>query len=346
MREKISRLAWLVVTWACAAPAMAAPSALFDEGATLDLELEAPLKMLKQDRHGKSEYRPAELRYLGPAGRRVALPVEVRTRGKTRRDEDVCSMPPLRVRFDDAASAGTIFAGQPALKLVTYCRDSDSFDQLVLLEYLAYRSYNALTHQSHRVRLVRISYLERGKRRTTRYGIFLEDWREVALRNDLTAEPVDGAVNVAKLNQEAASRVAVFQYLIGNEDYSLLWPEPDEACCHNVKPLLDGDGRVVPLPYDFDYSGLVNAPYAVAKNPRRKVRQRAYRGPCEAQQGLDAALELMLHRREDIYAVFRAQAELSSAKLKSSLGYLDRFYDLISDPAQVEKRLRRRCLKS
>jgi hypothetical protein len=346
MSGKISRIARMAVSWAIAAPAIAAPGSLFDEAATLDLELEAPLGALMGDRYPDSEYRPAQLRYVGKDGSRVALPVEVRTRGKTRRDEEVCKMPPLRVRFDQAAADGTPFAGQPALKLVTYCRDSDSFDQLVLLEYLAYRTYNLLTPQSHRVRLARISYLERGDRRTTRYGIFLEDWRAVAARNDLTADPVDGGVNVDKLNHDAANRVAVFAYLIGNEDYSLLWPEPDENCCHNIKPLLDRDGRVVPLPYDFDYSGLVNAPYAVAKNPRRKVRQRAYRGLCDTQEGLEAALELTRARREDIYAVFRAQEGLSPAKLKSSMGYLDRFYDLIDQPAQVEKRLRRRCRKS
>ena len=346
MSRKISRSAWMVVSWACSASAIAAPGPLFEEAAALDLELEAPLAALMRDRYGKSEYRPAELRYVGEDGRPIALPIEVRTRGKTRRDEEVCKMPPLRVRFDEAAAAGSLFEDQPALKLVTYCRDRDSFDQLVLLEYLAYRTYNVLTGQSHRVRLGRITYSEQGNRRTTRYGIFLEDWRAVAARSGLTADPVDGGVSVDKLNHVAASRVAVFQYLIGNEDYSLLWPEPDEDCCHNIRPLLDGDGRVVPLPYDFDYAGLVNAPYAVAKNPRRKVRQRVYRGVCEAQGGLEAALELARERREDIYAVFRAQEELSPAKLNSSIAYLDRFYKVINEPAQVEKRLRRRCRKS
>lgn len=345
-RGTISRLVGFAAFWVLAALAKASSGLLFDDVSTLDLELDAPLGVLMRDRYGESEYRRAELRYLGPAGQSIELPVEVRTRGKTRRDEEVCTMPPLRVRFDEAAAAGTLFAGQPALKLVTYCRDRDSFDQLVLLEYLAYRIYNVLTPHSHRVRLARISYRDEGKRRASRYGFFLEDWREVAARNGLTAEPVDGGVNVEKLNHNATNRVAVFQYLIGNEDYSLLWPEPDETCCHNVKPLLDGDGLVVPLPYDFDYSGLVNAPYAMAKNPRKTVRQRAYRGLCETQESLESALELVRERRGDIEALFRAQAELSPAKLKSSIGYLDRFYELINDPVRVEKRLRRRCKAS
>lgn len=343
MPGKISRIACTAMGWALAGAVIAEPGLLFDEVSTLDLELEAPLGELMRNRYGESEYRPAELRYEAADGEHLALPVEVRTRGKTRRDEEVCRMPPLRVRFDEVAAAGTLFAGQPSLKLVTYCRDRDAFDQLVLLEYLAYRTYNVLTPRSHQVRLARISYLEGGQRRTTRFGIFLEDWRDVAARNDLMAEPVDGGVNLEKLDHDAANRVAVFQYLIGNEDYSLLWPEPEENCCHNVKPLLDGEGRVVPLPYDFDYSGLVNAPYAVAKNPRRNVRQRVYRGLCETQDSLDAALELMRERRGDIYAVFRSQAGLSPAKLKSTIGYLDRFFDVINDPERVEKRLRRRC---
>ncbi len=78
----------------------------------------------------------------------------------------------------------------------------------------------------------------------------------------------------------------------------------------------------------------------------KKVCQRAYRGLCPTQERLEAALELTRARRDDIYAVFRGQAELSPAKLKSSIGYLDRFYDVINDPARVEKRLRRRCRSS
>ena len=318
---------------------------LFDGNETITLELRAPLNSLMNDRHGKSAYRPAQLSYVGDDSEQAAVtvPVEVRTRGKTRRRKDYCAFPPLRLRFGDGAD-GTLFAGQRSIKLVTHCHDKDSYEQYLLLEYLAYRAYNQLTERGLRVRLVRMSYVHsKGRLRTTRHGILLEDWRTAATRNGLGSDDVNGAVNIDKLSSADANRVAVFQYMIGNQDWSLLWPEPDESCCHNVKPLLAPEGLVVPLPYDFDFSGIVNAPYATARGGGSNVRLRRYGGLCTTQGELAAALPPFVEHKEAIYALYRDQPELSARRLRSALSYLDGFYRLIDDPQQVEKRMVRRC---
>ena len=64
--------------------------------------------------------------------------------------------PPLFVSFGDETARGTLFEGQTMLPLTTHCRDSSSYEQYVLKEYLAYRIYNLLTDKSLRVRLARV----------------------------------------------------------------------------------------------------------------------------------------------------------------------------------------------
>lgn len=325
------------------APIVEPDGLLFERHETIALELRGPFKELLRDRSGEPTYRRGELRYHRGDQADAVLPVEIRTRGKTRRRRDVCRFPPLRVRFTAGTTDG-VFAGQNSLKLVTHCQDRDSYDQYVLQEYLAYRTYNLLTERSHRARLARIAYVESGgKLLTTRYGIFLEDWRTVAARNGLEAIDANGGVNIENLSNADANRVAVFEYMIGNQDWSMLWPEPRENCCHNIKPLLTPDRAVVPLPYDFDFSGIVNAPYAVNKRGGQNVRQRHYGGLCATQDGLTKSLQLFQDKRQAIYSLYRNQPGVSGKRLKSSWKYLDGFYRVIDDPSLIESRMVRRC---
>lgn len=348
LRRTTCSLCWLLA-WAVVAPAYgqvepAVNQPLFDGHELLELQIQGPLGALARDRSGSSEYHPAQLSYHDVDDVQRSLAIELHTRGKTRRRSDFCAFPPLRVRFDADSAAGTLFAGQHTLKLVTHCQDRDSYEQLVLQEYLAYRVYNLLTERSHRVRLARISYLDDdGARGATRYGIFLEHWRAVASRNGLTPLDADGGINIHRLSVPDANRVAVFQYLIGNQDWSMLWPAPDDECCHNTKPLLTDDRYVVPLPYDFDFSGIVNAPYAVPRPPAKNVRSRRYAGLCATQSRLDEALALFRDQRDAIYALYQQQAGVNERRLRSTLGYLDDFYEIIDDPERVARRMVGRC---
>lgn len=321
---------------------LTAPAAaqLFDSHDVIQLEIEAPLRALTADRYD-NPYRPAQLRYYDDNGAVVSLPIEIRTRGKTRRRADICAFPPLRIRFGNAAD--TIFSGQPSLKLVTHCQNRDGYDQHVLQEYLAYRVYNQLTTRSFNVRLVSVSYLEGERVAATRYAFFIEDWRTVADRNSLTANTIDGGINIATLSVSDMNRVALFQYLIGNDDWSALWPEPDENCCHNMRPLITPDERVVPLPYDFDFARIVNVPYAMENGIFANVVSRSYGGLCATQSELAAALDQFRERRSLIYAVYESEPLLVSRQRRFAISALDRFFDVINNPNLVERRMTSKC---
>jgi len=324
----------------------AAPK-IFDSSAPLELELVAPFHLVVADRVGDSKYHPGELRYRDSSGVEadveVVLPIEVRTRGKTRRGQEICAFPPLRLRIASEQSSGTLFSGQKTFKLVTHCRDRESYDQLVLQEYLAYRLYELFTEFSFRTRLVNVVYKQSNRNTlATRYGIVLEHWKSVGARTG--AEPVetDGGIDLNSIRAADANRFAVFQFLIGNEDHTMLWPERNEDCCHNSKPLFKS-GWVVPVPYDFDFSGIVDAPYAIPRAPNRDVRNRRYAGLCSTQSSVEETLQIFREKRESVYALYRNEPAISDRKRLSTLEYLDEFYAVIDDPTRVRSQLKKRC---
>ncbi len=148
---------------------------------------------------------------------------------------------------------------------MTHCQNnSEAYEQYVLLEYLVYRTYNLLTDLSFRVRLARITYddTESNRAPVTRYGFLIEDKDLLAARNSVEfLEILDVPINLVDADNLAL--IGVFQYFIGNTDWSAFRPEPDkDECCHNTKPIGMPGGPVYSVPYDFDLSGLLNTRYA------------------------------------------------------------------------------------
>jgi len=321
---------------------------LFSSHETMELTLTGPFDEVFKDRDQDSEDHPAQLAYTTDAGGRDTIDVEIRTRGKFRLQRSTCNFPPLHVRFARKEAEGTPFQGAGRIKLVTHCRTGNStYEQYVLKEYLAYRVFNLFTDKSFRVRLARITYVESEKDREpiTAYGFFIEDKDEVAAR---AGYQVLDAPAIPPENHDPAqlSLVEVFEYLIGNTDWDAFLRGPDDdECCHNTKNIGPPYGPVYAVPYDFDWSGLVDARYARpdAKLGIRSVRQRLYRGICRSTEQLQATLQLFLARKDSVYALFRNQEGLEERELERALGYLDDFYEVISDPRRVKREMEDRC---
>ena len=82
----------------------------------------------------------------------------------------------------------------------------------------------------------------------------------------------------------------VFEYLIGNTDWDAFKKAADqETCCHNLKVVGQMAGPVFPIPYDFDFAGMVDTRYATPDPSlgMRNVRQRQYRGICRPREEID-----------------------------------------------------------
>jgi hypothetical protein len=139
--------------------------------------------------------------------------------------------------------------------------------------------------------------------------------------------------------------VSVFQYLIGNTDFSMIAGPKDDVCCHNIV-LFTGEGeQYVPIPYDFDFAGLVDARYA-KPNPKFKIRRvtiRLYRGDCSHNPGVAGSVEKILADRPRVDALIDSVPGMEDRTRDKARRYLDGFYDDMTEPRQVENRLLDKC---
>jgi hypothetical protein len=152
---------------------------------------------------------------------------------------------------------------------------------------------------------------------------------------------------VADIQPDRLNLTSVFAYLIGNTDFSPIAGPPDDKCCHNYVLFRKEDtDPIFAIPYDFDQSGFVNAPYAVPAEPFgiRSVRQRVYRGRCVNNEYLARSLQRFRDKRLEIYALINEQEGLSGKTQKGLVSYVDEFFKLINSPSDVERYLVDKCV--
>ena len=313
---------------------------LFEEHTVLEIELAGPLQKLTFSKSTNDEF-PFTLRASG-----VKHQVQVRTRGNSRLF--FCKFPPLRLNFVANTAANSVFEDQDKLKLVTHCRNRDRAEQDMLQEYIAYRILNLLSENSYRVRLLRISYSDIDKSSDTRgphrYAFLIESAEELAARTGATNVKLK-SVKRSSLDLDQAALVFIFQYLVGNTDWSIVKAEGDEYCCHNVE-LFEIDSSLFAVPYDFDQAGVVNATYA-KPHPSlriRRVTQRQYRGYCIPPDALRSALRSIMNKRLEIVGLPASTPGLSPKETATTTKYLDGFFKKVGDPRKMVDDFQSRCL--
>jgi hypothetical protein len=312
---------------------------LFQSHEPLVLTLRTDIDWLRDERSDSVEV-DGTVTVVGADGTRLELPVEVRARGNFRRDKRNCNFPPLRLDFPTRRMEGTVFEGQDKLKLVTPCHDSrDAYQQYVLQEYLAYRVYGLLTPVSFRVRLVEITYEDTSEEYDTRTktAFLIEDEDQMAWRNRGSYEEWN-QFHPFSTDDQQAGLSSLFQYMIGNTDWS-------SYQFHNTKLVRLQGGRYMVVPYDFDFSGVVDARYAVPAEtlPIRDVRQRLFRGFCRPNLDHQALIERFNAIRDDVWALYQGLEGLEEGETKDSLEYYEEFYETINDPGRYERRVVRNC---
>jgi hypothetical protein len=323
------------------------PAKLFEREDTLAVTIRAPWRDVTRKKKDEHPY-PGEIEYTDELGNRVVLPLTVETRGIKR--QEVCSFPPIRLRFEKENVKGTTFRGQKSLKMVTHCEKSSSYEQFYIVEMLIYQMYQMLTDYSFRVRPLSITYYdsERDKADDPRFAFLIEDDSDVAKRHDMKKLEIP-SISYRRMEPDVAGLFGLFQYMIGNVDWaSLRGPDPEE-CCHNVKliapePLGDDDWIYV-VPYDFDSAGLVDAKYAAPPDglPIRKVTQRLYRGYCWHNENLPAARQLILDKKAEILGLVENDSRLNSKTKRDAGRYLENFFEIIEDDEEFQEEIVAEC---
>ncbi len=328
-------LALLALYWTTAHPAT-----LFEDDSLLEFELVGPIFSLIQPRE-KDEEVPFKLLLNGEE-----YPVMVRLRGQSRLR--ICKFPPLRLRFAAGEPVPEPFAGIEKLRLVTHCENNDKGDLNVLEEYAAYRLFALLSDVSYRVRPMRITYTDTdgqlSENASLRYAFAVEPMQLLETRAGGTALEVKG-LSVARLNLEQAGIVFVYQYMIGNTDWSFVMADEDDACCHNGD-LLEIGNSIYYVPYDFDLAGIVNASYAKPDPSLRlkNVRQRRYRGYCIDPGSVGAALRSVKAKEPEIMQAVDAIPALSDRDRASMSEYLAQFFKKAQHEDKLLRLYEKQCI--
>ncbi len=322
------------------------PDPLFQNLDILEVRIVAPLSTILSERSDETEL-DGTFHYTNEAGEVTEVDIGLRTRGRFRRDKKVCPFPPLRLNFRKSQTKESLLHKQDKIKLVTHCRDrSNAYEQTVLREYAVYRILNQLTDVSFRVRLLRVTYVdtEKDNFERVRYGFFIEHEDRLAKRLGISVLELQ-QTKVSKLQPAYTNLISVFHFLIGNTDFSPI-AGADEVCCHNHVLFAKEGELTLSVPYDFDQSGLVDAPHGVV-NSRFKLRnaqQRLYRGRCVNNQHLDATIATFKEKREAIFAVIGEREGVEARTAREMTKFVERFYKVIDSPKQVKRQLVKKCI--
>jgi hypothetical protein len=277
---------------------------------------------------------PATLTVAGAGGAPTTLPLRIRTRGHSRRKPTNCTFAPLRLEFP-ADPVGTPFEGQRNLKLGTHCSDQSDVPQYVVREYPIYRMYNLLTPRSFRARLADVTYVDARNGRTigVRTNLMLEDDDDVARRIGGRVYDSEG-LTFARVDLPTTRLLSIFEYMIGNTDMSIF-------SLHNIIVVETPNGARLPVPYDFDYAGVVGARYAAPAPSLRlsSVRERLYRGPCLTADQLDAALMPFRDNKDRLLGVYDEIPALRPGDVRNAKRYLEQFFRTIEQPDRARKAL-------
>ncbi|MBZ5857499.1 hypothetical protein [Flavihumibacter profundi] len=312
---------------------------LFQSEEPLQLNITVNTGALFTDRGDNPQYHGGKISLKDSLGNMVTLDAKLRIRGHFRKDKKICRYAPILLNLDSSAiTNSTAFAGQNKLKLVVPCVS----EELIEREYLLYKIYNLITPLSVKARLAKVQFTDSANpANITILSCFvIEPPEQVAVRNGLII------INKNSLNPEFLppsdfNRMAVFQFFIGNTDWSIQFRQNIELMAPNtISP-------PAPVPYDFDHSGLVDAPYAhpAEELEMSNVRQRRYRGYClSSLQDLDPIFTVFKEKRPQIEALYRDNPRLSPSFQKWALSYIADFYTIIDQPKKMKEAFNYPCL--
>ncbi|MGB4773165.1 MAG: hypothetical protein WBP58_17005 [Chitinophagaceae bacterium] len=313
---------------------------LFGSDSILQIKISGDLRSLMTDDGDNPSQHPIDIQYQDDKGSTLRLSIAARTRGNFRRTMGGCTYPPIMLLFHDSVKlAGTLFHQQKKLKLVMPCKG----DQYVAKEYLAYRVYQLLTPMAFRARLVKLTLEDTRKNKTSEpfLAMLLEEEHQLATRNSMVS--VEKKIGPRQAEVSAFHRMAVFEYFIGNTDWSVEYLQ-------NVKLLAkDSNGIAYTVPYDFDHAGIVSPPYAKPAEQLQlsSVRERRYRGYCLTDLNLlKPFITEFLQARDKINSLYETASYLDASNKKTAVKFIDDFYRIIGDEEKWKKEFAYPCDKN
>ena len=260
------------------------------------------------------------------------MEIGIRARGNFRRA--TCYYPPVKVDLKKKQTKATIFEGQKKLKLVLPCLKQSDKNDNILKELMVYKLFELVTPYHFKTRRVIIEFTDQNKKKTsveTINGFFIEDDKLVAKRSE--GKVLERFIHPLAMDSETSIRNALFQYMIGNTDFSTAYQ-------HNGKLLYSGK-KIIPLPYDFDMSGFINPNYAVVNETLGidNIRDRKYRGFKRAEEDFQTVRKDFIAQKQAMFDLMKSyEADFDSPKeFNEAYTYVESFFEIIENDAEFKK---------
>ena len=294
-------------------------------------------KEIVKTKNEKAYQRAKALLVTGSADS-ISLPVQVKARGNIRLE--ICNYPPLKLKFKKSNLAKYNLSGLNEMDIVYPCKSGDLYEQYVLKEYLAYKLWELVSPYAFHTQLIRFHYLNEDgtEEQDVAYAFLVENTEETAHR--LKGKRIETTMISSKAMEPSSTlNMALFQFMIGNTDWNILNR-------HNLDFLaLPGHSLLVPVPYDFDYSGLVGTPYAVPFESLKlsSVSIRYYQGDCYPAEEVNEHLAIFREQKENILSSpYRIQG-LNEKSVNQTINFLEQFFDIIESPQKMKNQIVKHC---
>jgi len=312
---------------------------LFSEEEPLQLILKFDVKALQKTKR-QDVYHDAEMTNVVSDDFQVTDSVKVKARGTIR--WKICNLPPLSLNIGHARIKADSLQDVIRMKMEVRCKNSAQYEPYVLKEYLVYKIYNIITPLSYRVRLVRLTIIDTGRNNEV-----TEDWAFLHEPDELMTLRLNGKMikndelSMSRVNPEVINRFSMFQYMIGNPDYSVTGR-------HKLKILSLNSGNpsgFLPIPYDFDYSGLVNTDYAIPGENlgTTSVRERYYLGPCRPKNVHKETIEELAQFEDEIMEYIKDFEYLDDKEKVDMIGYLDSYFKESKESWFIDRKIAPTC---
>lgn len=305
----------------------------------LNLTLKFDVKELQKTKW-KEPYLPGEMTCHVRDNFDVTHQIRIRARGQIRKT--ICTSPMFWVNIRHAGIAAEDLSDVIKLKVVSRCKSSNMYEYYVLREYLVYQIWNLLSPYSFNTRLVRLKTIDTGRKNkeSEDWAFIIEPEEMMAERNNAMSIKSD-KLSLATVNKEWMDRVAFFSYMIGQSDFSVTGR-------HNLKILTSkeyGSTGMIPVPYDFDYCGLVNAEYAIPADNLgiESVTERYYLGACRSDEAYKEAIEWLASYREEIKDLILSFEYMDESEKEDILKYIESYYEEADRSWFLERKISPTC---
>ncbi|MFC2123697.1 hypothetical protein ACFLU5_02700 [Bacteroidota bacterium] len=312
---------------------------IFQNDVAIAATLKYDFRILNKTKETEEEV-PAQFGIYLPDSTYIEKPVNISIRGGYRKAK--CTFTPIHIYFKGSGFEQDGWKDLGKVKLIRMCKSSANYNQLVIREWLVYRIYNLFTDKSYQTCLLNITMYDTGsnKKPLTTYAFLQEETDKLAERMN-TEEVEPNRVLPHEFDAALLNLISVFEYMIGNLDWSAIK-------MHNVRTFMPTNGEnplCIPVPYDFDFSGIVNASYA-SPPPElavESVRERLFRGLCRPKNEYLEVFEMLKEKKDEIYALIDNCPYLVKSHRKDMKTYLEQFYFVINSEKQSQREIFDNC---